>query len=275
MNLTHELSTSPNSASNSTNYTPVTTYIYYVAYSINIILGLPVHSYVLWLICSGKGSGIVPEFFSLNLTVCEILFSLGSAVFIAAMKFPTLVHIIFFFVAQPSTARPLINCVICIERYLAVLYPVTFLRYKPLRYRLACSAVIWVTVLALAMFCRFILLSNNMYVFLCVYLPLYSVLLFIKSFCSIAIFRALNVSGPGEKGNEHEEANHIKRKAMTVILIITAAMFIQYTPIYLIGIFYRTLSAAQFQLYWCIGTVIAMIMAYVSPLLYIHRIRSL
>lgn len=275
MNFTQELSTSPNPVSNSTNYLPVSSYIYLAVYSMNVIMGLPIQSYVLWLICTGKGSGIVAEFFSLNLTVCEIIFCLGSALFIAALKFPTLLSGSFFIIAQPSTARPLINCVICIERYLAVLRPVSYLKYKPLRYKLACSAVIWMMVLGFALFCRFILLSNNMYMFLCVYLPLYSVLLFIKLFCSLAIFIALKDSGPGEKGKEREEANHIKKKAMTVILIISATMFVQYTPIYLIGIFYKTLSVAQFDLYWCIGVVISMMMAYVSPFLYINRVRKL
>lgn len=182
---------------------------------------------------------------------------------------------LFFFIAQPSTARPLINCAICIERYLAVLHPVSFLKYKPLRYRLPCSAVIWVIVIGFSVFIRYIVQANNMYMFLCIYLSLYSVLLSIKFFCSLSIFRALKDTGPGEKVKEREEANQVKRKAMTIILIITATMFIQYCPIYLIGFCFKSLTLAQFDLFWCTGVVISMLMAYVSPFLYIHRVRKL
>ncbi len=37
------------------------------------------------------------------------------------------------------TGHPLFQCLICVERYLAVVHPVTFLKFKPLRYRVICS----------------------------------------------------------------------------------------------------------------------------------------
>ncbi|KAL0163198.1 hypothetical protein M9458_042594, partial [Cirrhinus mrigala] len=35
-----------------------------------VVFGLPMHSYVIWLIVTG--SGVTSEFFILNLSVCEI-----------------------------------------------------------------------------------------------------------------------------------------------------------------------------------------------------------
>lgn len=275
MNVTGDPSTSPNAISNVTLQRSVSSYIYLSAYSINAILGLPINFYVLWLICMGKGSGVVAEFFSLNLTVCEILFCLGSLAFLPVSKYPKLYYVACFIVALPSAGRPLINCLICFERYLAVLYPVTFLKYKPLRYRLACCAVVWTTTLGYCVYSLYVLTLKNMFMFVCAYLPLYFLLLFMKLFCSLAIFKALKYPGPGDKWKEREEANHMKKKAITVILIITMTMFFQYTPMVFVGILYKTLSMENFDLLWCIGVVMFLLLGYVSQFLYIYRVGSL
>lgn len=275
MNITYEPSSLPNAISNVTLQRSLSSYIYLSGYSINAVLGLPINFYVLWLICTGKGSGIAAEFFSLNLSVCEILFCLGSVAFLPVSKYPKLYYVACFIVALPNAGRPLINCLICFERYVAVLYPVTFLKYKPLRYRLACCAVVWMTTLGYAVYSLHVLTLQNMFMFVCAYLPLYFLLLFVKLFCSLAILKALKYPGPGEKGKEREEANHMKKKAITVILIITVAMFFQYTPVFFVGILYRTLSVDEFDLLWCIGVVIFLLLGYVYPFLYIYRVGSL
>ncbi|CAL8363615.1 unnamed protein product [Gadus morhua 'NCC'] len=38
------------------------------------------------------------------------------------------------------------QCAICVERYLAVVHPLTFIRFKPLRFRVVCSGVMWFTI---------------------------------------------------------------------------------------------------------------------------------
>lgn len=271
MNITNEFATD----GNVTVHSAVSIYLYLSAYSINIILGLPINSYVLWLICTGKGSGIVAEFFSLNLAICEILFCLGSVAFLPIGKCPELYYVACFMVPLPNAGRPLINSVICIERYLAVLHPVSFLKYKPLRYKLLCSAVIWTTTLSYCVYSLLVLTFNKMYLFVCAFMILHFLLIFVKLLCSFAIFRALKHPGPGEKGKEREEADLMKKKAIKFILIITVAMMFQYTPMFFVGILYRNLSIVQFELLWCIGFVIFLLLGFVSPFLYIYRVGSI
>ncbi|KAG1932888.1 hypothetical protein F2P79_020881, partial [Pimephales promelas] len=67
--------------------------------SINLLFGFPTHCYIIWLIITGTGSGVASEFFILNLSVCLSI-----------------------------TGRPVFQCLICVERYLAVVQPVTFLK---------------------------------------------------------------------------------------------------------------------------------------------------
>ncbi|CAL8363619.1 unnamed protein product [Gadus morhua 'NCC'] len=42
--------------------------------------------------------------------------------------------------------RPLFQCSICVERYLAVVHPLTFIRFKPLRFRVVCSGLMWIAI---------------------------------------------------------------------------------------------------------------------------------
>ncbi len=84
---------------------------------------------------------------------------------------------------------------LCVERYLAVVHPVTFLKYKPLRYRVICFTAVWIITLGSCLFC---FLSKN-----CTYLWFMSIHLlivfFIQMFCCLAVLRALKQSGPGER----------------------------------------------------------------------------
>ena len=46
--------------------------------SINLVLGVPINSYVLWMISTGVAGPMASEIFALNLSVCEIIFCLFS-----------------------------------------------------------------------------------------------------------------------------------------------------------------------------------------------------
>ncbi len=108
---------------------------------LSFLVGLPIHFYVLWLIVTGTESGVASVFFKLNLSVCEIGICVESLIFILSFCFSSLKKLICFLIGLAVTGRPLFQCLICVERYLAVVHPVTFLKYKPLRYSdlLCCS----------------------------------------------------------------------------------------------------------------------------------------
>ncbi len=65
------------------------------------------------------------------------------------------------------TGRPLFQSLMCVERYLAVVHPVTFLKYKPLRYRVICCTAVWIIVLGSCLCCLFTIVSCNFYVYVC------------------------------------------------------------------------------------------------------------
>ncbi len=135
--------TTTEASTNSTNHLIVVmTILDCFIYSLNVLFGFPTHSYIIWLIVTGSGSAVASDFFFLNLSVSEIGICLNSlfSVFNYFTEFSH-VRLTGFLLGLLVTGRALFQVLICVERYLAVVHPVTFLKYKPLRYRVICCTV--------------------------------------------------------------------------------------------------------------------------------------
>ncbi len=199
-----------------------------VLHVIQFLFGLPTHSYIVWIIVTGRGTGISSEFFTLNISVCEIIFCLRSLTTAMLNTFPWLSDIAMFLSGFVVTGR-FFQCLMCVERYLAVVHPLTFLKYKPLRYRVACSILIWMMV---AFYCLFYLLAHACFIQIVTYLYILQFLLIlaINLFCCLAVLRALKQSGPERERERKEEETHFKRRAFYIILISTVTLLITYVP---------------------------------------------
>ncbi|XP_056121931.1 C-C chemokine receptor type 8-like [Rhinichthys klamathensis goyatoka] len=237
-------------------------------YSINFLFCLPTHSYVIWFIITGTGSGVASEFFILNLSVCELGICLNSVIFVLSMWFTTLSSFELFLIGLTITGRPLFQCLMCVERYLAVVHPVTFLKYKPLRYRVICCTAAWVINLVSCLCCMFNLTSQNRYIHTWLS-SMQMVLVFsIQLFCVVAVLRALKQSGPGER--EKKEENHMKRRAFNIILITTVSMVILYVPRIITGFFeIRTSDSSPTS--WFPALTCFIMAGFVQPVLFLHR----
>ncbi len=198
-------------------------------FSINILFGLPTHSYVIWLIVRGTGSGVASEFFNLNNSFCEIAICVDFCFLILSSYISSVFPLALFLQGLSITGRPLFQCLICVERYLAVVHPVTFLKFKPLRYRVICCTVIWIITLGSCLCCVFILVSFSINAHGWFFITQFLLLLCIQLFCLVAVLRGLKQSGPGER--KKEEENHMKRRAFQLILITTVNLVIIYVPI--------------------------------------------
>ncbi len=229
----------------------------------SFLVGLPTHCYVAWLII--RGAGLASEFFILNLSVVEIGFSVNCLTFVLSEWFSFIVDFKLFLIGLIITGRPLFQCLICVERYLAVVHPVTFLKYKPLRYRVICCTVAWSINLGSCLCSMFTILSHNI-VHLWFLSVQFLVVFCIQLFCLVAVLRALKWSGPGERGEE----NHMKRRAFHIILITTVTMVITYAPYCITG-FYTIFTEKRADEYWVPGLVCYVLAGFVQPVLYLHR----
>ncbi|XP_078138757.1 uncharacterized protein LOC144538484 [Centroberyx gerrardi] len=196
-----------------------------VAGSANLILGLPLNVYILWLILTKASGTMASEFFSLNLAVAEIFFCLSTILYFLFVQLKSIgcYKAYIFSVGLIYTGRPLFQCCICVERYVGVVYPVVFLRYKPLRYRVACCSVAWLMVLASCIYSEFTL---NKSVYLYGFFVQNLLLLAVMLFCCLSVLRALKRPGPG--GEERKRGNNMKRRAFRIILLIMISMFMNF-----------------------------------------------
>ncbi|XP_039545578.1 C-C chemokine receptor type 8-like [Pimephales promelas] len=233
----------------------------------NILFGLPTHSYVLWLIAR---EGRIPlEIFNVNLTVCEIIYSF---IFLTQI-FASLELLYQFLQGLGITGRPLFQCLMCVERYLAVVHPVTFLKFKPLRYRVICCTAVWITTLGSCLAAMIIQIVSNLKTYSWFFSLQFLIFLSIQLFCLVAVLRALKQSGPGERGRKREEENHMKRRAFHLILITTVTLVVMFVPFAITG--FLTVLQQQEQQgilpIWFLSISCFILAGFVQPVLYLHR----
>ncbi|XP_026089803.1 C-C chemokine receptor type 8-like [Carassius auratus] len=226
--------TSPESSTNSTTqFIGLGESLEIYMHCINFLVGLPTHSYMVWLIITGTGSGVASEFFLLNLSVCEIVNCLNSLsrILIRFIWFSYLTILSEFLLGHVITGRPLFQCLICVEYFLAVVHPVTFLKFKTLRKRVICCTVVWIITLGSCFYC---MCKVSDYISEVLFLLQFLLFFSIQLFCLVAVLRALKQSGPGERGRERKEENHMKRRAFHLISITIVSIIIIYAPLFFI-----------------------------------------
>ncbi len=236
----------------------------------NLLFGVPTHSYVLWLIARGRR--IPSEFLGFNLTVCDLIYSL-IVLFYPLKIFKHLEEVHRFLQGLGVTGRPLFQCLICVERYLAVVHPVTFLKFKPLRYRVVCCTVVWIITLGSCLGAMFIQIFSNLEAYVWFFSLQFLLFLFIQLVCLVAVLRALKQSGPGERGREKEEENNMKSRAFYLILISTVTLVVMFVPFTVTGFLrgLQLIEEREVKLIWFLSLCCFILAGFVQPVLYLHR----
>lgn len=231
--------------------------------------GLPLNIYVVWLMIRGVGSSIESEFFFLNLALTDILFftSYLLSPFLRFCPEPLMAAMGFFF-GFLFVGHPLFQMCICVERYLAVLHPVLFQRYRALTYRAACSAAVWLVALSC---CVSSFLLDEV-----VWDSLWQTLLWIlfpfMIFSCLAVMRALQKPGPGARVEERAAANQVKVRAFRIISLMTLTQFltlVAHTVRFCVPLLLEN-EVESFTMY-SIVIPFNMCLSFVQPLLLLNR----
>lgn len=274
MNTSSEISPSSGPYTDHLNKTIMDLYIHeYWIYSISVLFGFPVNSYVIWLIVTGTGNGLAAEFFTLNLSINDILLCMYALISLLrhALNIPLVMWVIL--TGLVMTCRPLFQCLMCIELYLAVVHPVVFLKFRPLRYRVASSVIVWMVTFGACVVVyiawRFYLIQFYFY-----YMLVQPMLfLLVQLFCLVAVLRALKQSGPGERKKDKDE-NHMKRRAFHLIIIITATMVIMHAPYILLWILNGFVTGNN-GIASTVGFACYAVPGLVLPILFLQRVGKL
>ncbi|KAJ8000616.1 hypothetical protein DPEC_G00182220 [Dallia pectoralis] len=170
-----------------------------------------------------------------------------------------------FFNGFILAGRPLFQCCICLERYMAIVHPVTFLFCKPLRYRVGCCAVVWLMILGFC-FAYWYEATNALNDFTLGLIVLtFSVMLF----CCLAVLRALKRPRPGE--GDSDGMNSKMLRAFTIILLIMVTMVVMFLPLTVLLTMFHFLNHVNFSFGQSICFSITIVTGFIEPLLYVHR----
>ena len=179
---------------------------------------------------------------------------------------------IFFF---SSTGQTLFHLLTCVERYLAVVHPVTYLGLRQgggVRIRNVSIGCVWLLSFCTQAFSPRGISGDVILNF--TYLILSTV---IVSFCSIYVLCVLIRPGPGEVGGHRQCVDQSKQRAFHTIMVILGALLMRFLCIItFITLYYTKVIRDSFTC--LIGMLVAWFClpsSLVLPLLFLHRTRIL
>ncbi|KAK6471036.1 proteinase-activated receptor 3-like [Huso huso] len=233
------------------------------------ILGLPANVTVLWILLRKQTAISSSEVFVLNLAVIDALFCLNAPLDIYKFYCPgnSIVNVVDYVVNYCNVfGCPLFLCCICVERYVAVVHPVTYLGFKSLTYRVVCSAVAWAITLAFSIY-----LTITEKDILYVHSGFISALFIVMIFCNLSILRILRRSAPGR-----DEIHPMMKKAFHMVFTILMLVLVSYSPIVAIFPFKAYFNETTFLCYIMPACYCFFIpKSFIQPLLYLSNVDTL
>uniref|UniRef100_W5LX93 G-protein coupled receptors family 1 profile domain-containing protein n=1 Tax=Lepisosteus oculatus TaxID=7918 RepID=W5LX93_LEPOC len=237
---------------------------------ITVILGLPANAKVLWIMLKTRADSSTSDIFTANLALIDILFCSMITLEIINTFFTIqkkIIDAMLFFWGFSEMGGPLFLTCVCVDLYLAVLHPITFMKFRDHKWKAVCSAVAWVFTISY---------STSLVTFPIKYMEiifpviLFSVLIVIV-ICNISILRALKESGPGS-----QEVHPVKKRAFNSVLAIFMTIMTCYFPIVFAFAVKNRVSQYIFSCYimplplsfMCVGRCI-------QPFLYMYRVGKL
>lgn len=240
---------------------------------VNFTLMFPSSLWAAWLMIRSSRATLEAEFFSLHLLCTEM----------ACMFVVLCASFNFYFLDKPLLLRtisltscmlclhgqPVFQCCMCVERYVAVVHPITYLKYKPLRYKAGGLGVVWLIAGTLS-------LSGQMIGNLFLLMSILVTIVCVELFCSLSILTVLKRSGPGDahesKEGERERSNLVKKRAFIIVSLLHVKLLVNYTPFIVISSIQDLISNKQLM-----GDLVTLAITFCffggffQPLLYLHR----
>ena len=159
----------------------------------------------------------------------------------------------------------------CVDRYLAVVHPITYLSLRNergIRIRSIIIACAWL----LSMIGMYLMLMESVYTTLAFCLSLSSIT--IVSYCSLSVLRVLIRPRPGGQGNDREPIDQSKQRAFRTIVTILGVLALRFTLSLVWAVLYAlddgmTCVIVNIEVWFNLPSSL------VLPLLFLHRAEKL
>lgn len=196
------------------------------------LFNIPIKCFLFWTVSSTKLTEKT-DVLTLGVLFVDFLLSVFSVLLALSLVCGSVLYSFFwsFQTGVLSMGHPLFHALVCVERYLAVERPVVFLKYRPLRYRVAVLAL--ASILTLAVQANIFGVCSTDPLLLDIYL-LYEcaflvAILSVNTFSCLSILQALVRPPPGDK-NGKKDANSIKRIAFYFTSGVQLNLLVVYLP---------------------------------------------
>lgn len=236
-----------------------------------ILICGPANVWVLWLMISSPLFGTDRmTIFEFHLTITELLLASVEILVLAFMYGEdNMIRVMVTLAEVITVIRNQFQSFICMEQYVAVVHPVLYLRYRPLRYRTGLCCVVWVDLILLVVVQMFLCsISAKVVLYISSFLYNFS----FNTFCCVSVLRALKRPSPGEK--EREASNVTKRRAFNIVLIFQLVTFLGYMPMVTVLSLVRHISYDMLCVYKPIAYCVMLWFGVIHPILYLRRERK-
>ena len=164
----------------------------------------------------------------------------------------------------------------CVERYLAVVHPITYLSLRQERgIRIRNITVVCAWLLSFAL--TGLLSAENQVLIDVIFYSTMAFVLILISLCSLSVLCVLIRPGPGEGGGGREQADQSKLKAFYTIMVILGVLMLRFGGTIVISALYDLMKQAGAK--WCglwLSTLwFCLPSSLVLPLLFLQRARKL
>lgn len=261
-------------------YESTSGFINITAFTFSTFLPLPLYVLVLWIgfrqwrhQCSA-GSANHSDIFIYHMVTVEMISIWGNFFTLSGLYMcnPRVLVAGYYFIFLTYPGQTLFHCLTCVERYLAVVHPITYLALKKgsgVKFRNISSGCVW-------------LLSFGLMGLTALYFPDYPNILFfsllaitvtIIYFCSLSVLCVLWRLGLGKVGGHKGQVDQSKMRALYTILAILGALKFRMGGLLIINIIFDYKAAVGRN--ECVALLTGMWLclpsSLVLPLLFVYR----
>ncbi|KAK2865892.1 hypothetical protein Q7C36_001948 [Tachysurus vachellii] len=208
---------------------------------LDYILSFPTVPWALWILI--RNSALETEVFLFNILCADIMGTLISPVMFLMMfvssYMSTFIKGVLYLNDLYLKGYPLFQCAMCFDRYMAVVHPITYLKYKVMRYKLTCLLLTWTVTLMMSVINSTFLNSQLLFVILVLVVGS-------QTFFSFSILKVLKRSRPGD--GKRQQENEKKKRAFIIVVVNQVKLLINYMPYIVMSTFQGEISG---NIYYC------------------------